>query len=81
MVTVEVLHDGDLLADPLLTAGTLPGFYVTAFAIAERGAWPLLLPDRYGVDAAHLVEYVRLAATPEGFARYLNEYVHGQRAA
>ncbi|MGE3868730.1 MAG: CoA transferase subunit A [Pseudorhodoplanes sp.] len=81
VVTVEALHEGDLLADPLLATGTLPGFYVTAVAIAERGAWPLPLPDRYGVDAAHLVEYARRAATPEGFARYLDEYVHGQRAA
>src|ERR1700759_5084188 len=28
IVTVEELHDGDLLRDPLRAAGTLPGFYV-----------------------------------------------------
>src|SRR5215510_10872968 len=28
VVTVEKIHDGDLLADPVLAAGTLPGFYV-----------------------------------------------------
>jgi glutaconate CoA-transferase subunit A len=81
VVTVEAIHDGDLLADPVLAAGTLPGFYVDAVAIAERGAWPLLLPDRYGVDAAHLAEYAKLAATAEGFARYLDEHVYGKRAA
>lgn len=81
IVTVEKIHDGDLLADPVLAPGTLPGFYVEAVAVAARGAWPLLLPDHYGVDAAHLAEYASLAATAEGFARYLDEHVYGQRAA
>jgi glutaconate CoA-transferase subunit A len=65
----------------VLAAGTLPGFYVDAVAVAERGAWPLLLPDHYGVDAKHLAEYARLAATAEGFARYLDEHVYGKKAA
>ncbi len=34
VVTVEKIHDGDLLRDPLLAAGTLPGFYVEAVAVA-----------------------------------------------
>jgi glutaconate CoA-transferase subunit A len=81
VVTVEKIHNGDLLPDPLLAAGTLPGFYVEAVAVAPRGAWPLPLPDHYGIDAAHLAEYARLAATPEGFAQYLDRYVHEKRAA
>ena len=64
VVTVEKIHDGDLLRDPLLAAGTLPGFYVEAVAVEPRGAWPLPLPDHYGIDAAHMVEYARLATTP-----------------
>jgi glutaconate CoA-transferase subunit A len=81
VVTVERLHDGNLLSDPLLAAGTLPGFYVETIAVEPRGAWPLPLPDHYGVDAAHLAEYARLAATAEGFAEYLQRYVHERRAA
>ncbi|GIK81094.1 MAG: CoA synthetase [Alphaproteobacteria bacterium] len=81
IVTVETLHEGNLLADPTLAAGTLPGFYVDAVAIAERGAWPLPLPDRYPADQAHLTEYMKRAATPEGFARYLQDFVHERRAA
>jgi len=81
VVTVEKLYDGDLLSDPLLAAGTLAGFYVEAVAVAPRGAWPLPLPDHYGLDAAHLAEYARLATTPEGFADYLQRYVHERRAA
>src|SRR5277367_1397877 len=81
IVTVEKLYDGDLLRDPLLAAGTLPGFYVEAVAVEPRGAWPLPLPDHYAIDAAHLAEYARLAATAEGFADYLQRYVHDRRAA
>jgi glutaconate CoA-transferase subunit A len=81
VVTVEKIHDGDLLSDPLLAAGTLPGFYIEAVAVEPRGAWPLPLPDHYGIDAAHLAEYARLAATPEGFAQYLDRYVYEKRAA
>jgi len=81
IVTVEQLHDGDLLRDPLLAAGTLPGFYVEAVALVPRGAWPLPLPDHYGIDAAHMAEYARLAATAEGFAQYLDRYVYETVAA
>jgi glutaconate CoA-transferase, subunit A len=81
IVTVEEIHDGDLLRDPLLAAGTLPGFYLEAVAVEPRGAWPLPLPDRYGLDAEHLREYARLAATAEGFAQYLDRYVYEKRAA
>jgi glutaconate CoA-transferase, subunit A len=81
VVTVEKIYDGDLLRDPVLAAGTLPGFYVESIAVEPRGAWPLPLPDHYAVDAAHMTEYARLAATPEGFAQYLDRYVHEKRAA
>src|SRR5271169_1643043 len=76
IVTVEKLYDGDLLRDPVLAAGTLPGFYVEVVAVEPRGAWPLPLPDHYGIDAVHMAEYARLAATPEGFADYLRRYVY-----
>jgi glutaconate CoA-transferase subunit A len=76
VVTVERLHDGDLLADPILAAGTLPGFYVEHVAVAERGAWPLPLPDHYKSDTEHLALYARMAATAEGFAKYLDRYVY-----
>ena len=76
VVTVEKMYDGNLLDDPTLAAGTLPGFYVESVAVAERGCWPLPLPDHYAWDAEHLNEYVRLAATEDGFAQYLDKYVH-----
>ncbi len=81
VVTVEKIHDGNLLDDPVLAAGTLPGFYIESVAVAERGAWPLPLPDHYAADAAHLAEYARMAATVEGFGEYLKRYVYERRAA
>src|SRR5205085_10725551 len=81
IVTVETLHDKNLLEDPVLAAGTLAGFYVEKIAVAPRGAWPLGLPSYYARDEAHLAEYARLAASADGFARYLDLYVHERRAA
>lgn len=81
IVTVEKVQDANLLDDPVTAAGTLPGFYVEAIAVAERGAWPLGLPDVYPLDAAHLAEYARMAATEDGFNKYLKRYVHEPRAA
>src|SRR5262245_38595482 len=81
IATVEKIHDGNLLDDSTLAAGTLPGFYVEAVAVAERGSWPLGLPDFYGADADHLAAYARLAGTAEGFAEYLDKYVYEKRAA
>jgi glutaconate CoA-transferase subunit A len=81
IVTVEQIHETDLLRDPLFAAGTVPGFYIESVAVEPRGAWPLPLPDRYGIDAAHMSEYARLAATLEGFSQYLDRYVYAKRAA
>jgi glutaconate CoA-transferase subunit A len=81
VVTVEKLHDGSLLDDPTLVAGTLPGFYVEAVAVVPQGAWPLPLENHYPADAGHMKEYVRLATTEDGFAQYLDRYVHARCAA
>ena len=81
VATVEKIIDGNLLDDPTLAAGTLPGFYVEAIAVAQNGCWPLGLPDHYAADLAHLGEYARLAATEDGFARYLDEFVYVRHAA
>jgi glutaconate CoA-transferase, subunit A len=81
VVTVEKLHEGDMLADPTLAAGCIPGFYIETVAVVARGAWPLPLPEHYGWDAEHLAEYARLAATEEGFRQYLDRHVYERQAA
>ncbi len=81
LVTVEELYDGNLMEDEQLAAAAIPSFYVTGFALAERGAWPLAMPGRYPDDVAHLEEYCRLGASAEGFQAYLAKHVTNARAA
>ncbi len=54
---------------------------MTAVAEAEKGAWPCGLFGRYGPDDAHLRDYLARASTEEGFAGYIDEFVHGAKAA
>lgn len=81
LVTVEEVRDIDLLASEETAAGTLPAIYVEHAAIAERGAWPCGLWDIYPTDEAHFRRYGELARTSDGFARYLDEFVHTRRQA
>ena len=76
IVTVEKIHDGNLLDDPVLAAGTLPGFYVESDRGGRARRLAARLPDHYAADAEHLAVYARMAATAEGFAEYLDEYVY-----
>lgn len=82
IVTVEEIVDGDLTADPVTAAGTIPGLYVTAITQAKDGAWPQGLPGTgSGADHAHLARYAEMARTEEGFAAYLAEFVTGRETA
>ena len=81
LVTVEEIVDGDLIADPVTAAGTIPALYVTAMTEAKQGAWPQALPGVYAADQAHLARYAEMARTEDGFARYLSETVIGREAA
>jgi glutaconate CoA-transferase subunit A len=53
----------------------ISSLYVSAVAVAERGAWPLGLLDLYGADAAHIDAYAKAARTDEGFRAYLAAHV------
>lgn len=80
-VTAEEIVDGDLLADPELAPGTIPGLYVTALAEAKNGAWPLGVPHLYERDREHLALYAQMAASADGFDAYLNAWVLARDAA
>ncbi len=80
-VTVEEFYDGDLLADTRMAAGTIPSLYVSGFALAEKGAWPLGLPGVYDVDSDHLTDYAARAQSEDGFAAYVSAHVLPARAA
>ncbi|MBM3644622.1 MAG: CoA synthetase [Alphaproteobacteria bacterium] len=82
LVTVEeVREDVDLMADETTAAAALPAIYARAVAIAERGAWPLGLDERYGIDEAHMAHYGELARSDDGFVRYLDTHVAPRRQA
>ncbi len=81
LVTVEEIRDTDFLQDEALAPGTISTLYVTGVARAVNGAWPMPLPGRYAIDGAHVALYAEMAASEDGFARYLAEYVLDSRAA
>lgn len=77
LVTVERVVEGNFLEDEKLAAGAISATYVTATAIAERGARPAALLDEYGFDQAYVTDYARAAKTEEGFRAWLDREVHG----
>jgi len=79
VATVERVVDENLLLDERLVGATIPAFYIGAVAVAPRGAWPMRLEEPE--DTGHLRDYLTLAASEEGFARYLERFVHVRRAA
>ena len=81
LATVEEVRDVDLFASEETAAGTLPALYVASTAIAVRGAWPVGLGDHYEIDEAHFRRYAELARSADGFACYLDEFVHRRRQA
>jgi glutaconate CoA-transferase subunit A len=81
LVTVEEIRDVDLLGTEETAAGTLAGAYIGGIAVAPRGAWPLNLWNIYAHDETHMRQYAEMARTDEGFAAYLDRFVHRAAAA
>jgi glutaconate CoA-transferase subunit A len=75
LVTTERIVEGNLTEDERLAPGVISSLYVSAVAVAERGAWPLGVLDLYGADWAHIDAYSRAARSDEGFRSYLAEHV------
>jgi glutaconate CoA-transferase subunit A len=75
IVTVETVYEGNLLSDPVMSAGTLASAYVSAIAHAPNGAWPMTLQHCYAEDLAHIKHYMQAAQTEAGFQSYLQEHV------
>jgi glutaconate CoA-transferase subunit A len=81
LVTVEEIVDGDLLSSEETAAGALSALYVTAIAVAPRGAWPLGCHDLYDTDEEELSRYAEAARTQDGFAAWLDAFLVGAVAA
>jgi glutaconate CoA-transferase subunit A len=79
LVSFEAIVD-DLLCDDRYAAGTIPSLYISAIAQAPRGAWPVGLKGHYPPDTQHLRKYVALAATEDGFRKYLDEFVNASES-
>lgn len=71
LVTVERVVEENLLASEMAAAGTLPALYVSAIAVAPKGAWPYGLWGEYQTDTAEILRYAKAARTKEGFAAYM----------
>lgn len=80
LATYEDIHDGDLTADPVLAAGTIPAMYIGAMAQAKEGAKPLGLSGCYPIDMDHIRAYAKEARSQEGFDAYLKREVLGRQA-
>ncbi len=81
VATFEAHHEGNLLDDDRMAAGTIAPVYVEAAAHAPRGAWPLALPGAYAADRDCLAEYAAAAASEDGFAAWLARHLPGAGAA
>lgn len=77
LVTVERVVEGNFLEDERMASGAINATYITATAIAERGARPSALLDEYGFDGAYVSDYARAAKTEEGFRAWLDREVFG----
>ena len=71
LITVEEIVYFDLMQNELYAPATIPAHYIRSCCVAENGAWPLPLPERYKADADELARYVSLARTEQGFDSYL----------
>jgi len=81
LVTVERIDDTDFLADDSMAAGTIPALYITATAVAPRGAEPIGLPGAYPADAGALAAYAEAARSQDGFDRWAEAEIFAKVAA
>lgn len=76
IVTVEQLvSDEEIRANPERTI--LPRDAVTAVVEAPYGAYPCACDSRYTYDLDWVGDYYEASATPEGIARFIEEWVTG----
>ena len=74
LVSVERFTDDNLLADPVRAAGVIPGLYVSAIAVAEKGANPTGLFGEYAADTDTVAGYRSAATSDAACVEWLQEY-------
>lgn len=75
LMTDELIPNAEIRADPGAT--TVPGYFVDAVVVMPYGAHPCASHGRYLADEEHLRAYLGAAASEEGFAGYVEQYVTG----
>ena len=80
-VTVERIVDEDLAHHPQMAGSTIPAVYISAIAVAPRGAAPLQLGGEYGIAEAVLARYAKQAASQAGFEEWLQDWLSTVSAA
>lgn len=76
MQVEQIIPTKQLTRNPIPV--TVPGFMVSAVVEAPFSCHPTSCHRFYSHDEDHLKEYVKLAATQEGFEAYLQKYVLNQ---
>jgi glutaconate CoA-transferase, subunit A len=77
IVTVEeVVPAEKLLARP--GEIFLSALHIDLVVVAPRGAHPGACVHSYGIDRAHVEEYLAAAKTEDGFFQYLSRFVFGK---
>jgi glutaconate CoA-transferase subunit A len=78
IATVDEVVETDVIRQsPHLTK--VPGMLVTAVVHEPRPAAPCGSHGVYPADLDHLKRYAEMAATPDGTADYIRQFVHGDR--
>lgn len=73
----EIVPEEEIIKTPTQTL--LPKLFVDSVVYAPFGAHPTSCDTRYDYDKEHGEYYVACSKTPEGFRKYLDEYVYGTR--
>jgi acyl CoA:acetate/3-ketoacid CoA transferase len=77
-----ILQVEQVIPTPQLTRNpmpvTVPGYLVQAVVAAPFSCHPTACHRFYHYDEVHLKEYLKLAATAEGFEAYLQKYLLNQ---
>jgi len=56
----------------------LSALHIDLVVVTPRGAHPAGCVHCYGIDRAHVEEYLAAAKTPEGFMEYLSRFILGK---
>jgi 3-oxoacid CoA-transferase subunit A/glutaconate CoA-transferase subunit A len=75
LTTEEIIPHEEIQRQPWRTV--IPFYLVDAVVEVPFGAHPTEMPQMYYFDEAHIAHWLEVSKTPEGTARYFEEFVFG----